>query len=263
MSYWVEVRSSVKRNGKPRLVPLEEVSCLTGFRSVYAYDDKIAEQIREMGSTLGLRGSPVFSNVLLVDFDNTPADDLVQYLRSNGIAFELYHSGGRSEHLHISIVPMYGPEVPYSQKEWIKKHAPTADISFYHPGGQFRLPRTFHEKNPGHRKELIAVYEGKLLSIPTTVRKIHAIKLEDASAEDYSRLLITPAAEGHRRPGLWLRATMAAELGIHFEDAVAHLLEWNNSYSNPPHQADVIYKQVQSAFIRTGRLYGEAECQMA
>jgi hypothetical protein len=256
--WFVEIRSTVKRSGAPRLVPLETVEQYTGFRSVFAVSAEVAEIIRESGGTSYMRGVPVYSDVLLVDFDDCDPTYFIDYLRSQEISFSTFRSGNRSIHVHANIQPMYGPNVPHSQKAWVKKHAPNADTSYFHQAGQFRLPRTYHEKNPGHRKELIELHPGKLLVIPeATQPKLRTRANGMVRAEDLVSLLTTPVSQGGRRPHCWLIAVTAADLGMDFEETIDLVSNWNTAFSDPPHDPSTLIKQCEAAYERQGRLYNE------
>lgn len=255
--YYVEIRSTVRRSGKPKLVPLADLDKYTGFRSVYAYTAEVAEEILADGGTKFMRGTPVYSDVLLMDFDDHDPTEFRELLISNNIAFEEWDSGNRSVHFHVPIVPMYGPNVPNSQRAWVKKHAPTADISFYHPAGQYRLPRTYHAKNAGKCKSLVAEYPGDLLQIdeivPSSIPKFAAT---EGCEEDFFANLLVRQESGHRRPHIWLLATMAAESGVEFDTAVECIRWWNDKFCSPPHDDSVILSQTESAYRRISQKYG-------
>lgn len=252
--YYVEVRSSVRRVGPPRLVPLDQVGQHRGFRSVVAYDETVANLIREQGGTANLRGQPVYADTLFMDFDSHSPDEFLAWLATSGLEHTIWDSGGRSVHVHIPMRPVFGPWVTDSMKEWTKQHAPTADISFLHPAGQYRLPYTFHAKHAGKSKQLVSSREGALLELVPTDREVFAASDQPSvGKEEFIRMLMQAVGEGHRRPRAWLLATMAAECGLEFEDAVEHLLWWNSKLVDPPHEADTIIKQCESAYRRMAR----------
>lgn len=257
--YWIEVRSTIQRVGPPRLVPLADVGKYTGFRSVCAYDDETAELIREQGSTRFLRGRPVYADVLLVDFDNTDPSPFRNYLRSAGLAFEEYDSGNRSAHFHIPLVPIFGAWVPEAMKRFMKEHGPTADMSFYHPAGQYRLPGTYHAKRPGRCKTLIAKSDGQPLTLepPLKHKELSFEFAENEDAEAQLFLLITQAkGEGHRSMHLWRIAATAAEAGRTFDEALEHMRFWNSRFAAVPHDDSVLQKHCESAFRRQARKVG-------
>ena len=153
--YLYEVRTTKIRKAAIQLVPYSELSNYQGFRSMYGYTQETADLIMETKSTAGLDGAPVYSDLLLVDFDNNEdaahamADELRAY---DWVKFD---SGGRSIHLHIRINPMFGANVPHIQKLWMFQNFPKADLSIYKTAGIYRLANTIHEKNPGRAKKVL------------------------------------------------------------------------------------------------------------
>ena len=257
-SVWVEVRSSVRRSGPPRLVPLAEVHQHTGFRSVYAFDEATTNKIRQERHTSNMRGTAVFADTLFVDFDNCDGSGLIAHLTAEGIAFERWSSGGRSIHLHIPIVPVFGSWVPFAMKSWMRERAPEADLSFYHPSGVYRLPGTYHFKHPGRRKELIDVFEGRTLVLPEVdPEQFSVMELEEmGGTEDLFCLLTQHTGEGHRRPRAWKIATLAAESGVDFEEALVLMAWWNSRCCTPPHSSQVLHSQCEQAYRRVFRRQG-------
>lgn len=257
--YWVEIRSGVRRSGKPKLVPLSEVHKHTGFRSVFAYDDVTAAVIRDTGSTRGLNNISVYCDVLLLDFDGRDSDDFEKYLQSLGVGYERADSGNRSDHYHIPIRPIEGTTVPAACKDWVHKHAPTADLSFYHPSGQYRLTGTFHAKRPGHRKEIIRVVQGPPLELPAAVsRPPIALSFGDerdtSSAQQFTELMLKPynPAIG-RRPHLFQLAITGFDAGMD-EDAVLDACRWwNENMSGAPHDDTAVVTQVSGALKYAAR----------
>jgi hypothetical protein len=250
MNLWVEIRASIRRSGPPRLVPLAEVSAHTGFRSIVAYDDAVAAQIRQQGSTANLRTCEVYADTLFMDFDSHDPTEFRAWLQATGLGYEEYNTGGRSVHFHIPMAPIKGAWVTIAMKAWTRKHAPTADISFLHNAGMYRLPGTFHSRNPGRRKVLVCRKDGPLLELSKPGRETFSAYPGTGSHEELFLLLTQAVGEGHRRPRAWLLATMAAECGMEFDEAVEHLLWWNSKFVDPPHEAQTIINQIESAYRR-------------
>jgi hypothetical protein len=254
VSYWAEIRTAVRRTHAPRLVPLDQVDQHTGFRSVFAYDDATAERIREQGGTGGLRNVPVYADTLFLDFDGHDPSEFREWLLGSGLSGFEFDSGNRSVHFHIPMQPVFGAWVPRACKLWVKKHAPTADISFYHPAGVYRLEGTYHPKQPGRCKTLTGMWGGEALVLPEPAAERFApAAAEETTPEQFYTMLLQSVAEGGRRPRAWLLATMAAECGMSFDEATDHLLWWNQHHCHPAHSADAIIKQVESAYRRLAR----------
>lgn len=260
MTYFVEIRTTVKRNGPPRLVPLADVGKYRGFRSVFAYDEDGAKRIREQGGTKDLRGLPVYADFVLIDFDGKDPTEFRAWLHQSGLAYEEYDSGNRSVHYHIPLVPIFGPWVPAAVKAWVKRRAPDADISFYHPAGQFRLTGTYHFKQPGRRKELLDRRDGERLVITEASVPEWTYELQDYQEEGMEHnlymLLTQKKSEGGRRHHAFLIGVTAAEAGVDIDEAWEHLLWWNETFASPPHQPEDLRPQLESAYRRLARKVG-------
>lgn len=242
------------------MVRLSELDGYTGFRSVFAFSTGVAERIRAEGSTSGLRDEAVYADTLFVDFDSSDGANFRDYLIANGIAFERWHSGGRGTHFHIPIQPIYGSWVPRACKEWLRERAPDSDLSFFHQAGMYRLPGTFHAKRPGQFKHLLASSDGETLQIKApaaaALARLAAAPDAETTREQFFLMLTERKGEGHRRPFIWRLATVAAEIGMEFDEAVEHLAFWNDNYCEPPHELDVLVKQAESAYRRLARRTG-------
>ena len=263
MQYYCELRRTLRRDGPIQLVPLDDLQYLTGFRSVYAYTEEVARTILEAKTTSILRGQPVYSDMLLIDFDAFDPAEFRKLLLRNGIAFQVWDSGNRSIHFHIPIVPMFGPDVPSMQKAWVKQHAPDADISFYHAAGIYRLPGTYHAKNPGHCKKLLEERSGSALEITATsagwTPRTGPILRDESRLEDFNTGLLKAVGEGGRRPYVWKLATIGAEAGLTFDEVVEKISWWNSHLCHPPHSQDAIIKQIESAFRRLERIHATSD----
>ena len=254
--YFVEVRPAVRRSGAPHLVPLEEVYRWTGFRSVFAYDEATAQTIIELGSTAHLRGVPVYADTLFVDFDKSDGSTLIAALTEQGIGFERWHSGGRSIHLHVPLVPVYGEWVARACKKFVKQHCNDADLTFYHNAGMYRLARTFHPKYPGRMKVLLETRPGRLLEITQPLvnnRPMGPMIIEGASREDFMIALTERKDEGGRRPHIWRLAVMGLEAGIEYYEILEHLQWWNLHFCSPMHADQTLINQLDQACIYVSR----------
>lgn len=257
--YLVEIRPGVRRMGKPKLVPLADVGNYTGFRSVFAYPPETAEIIELQGGTQGLRGFEVYADTILMDFDDHDPVEFRQLLISEQIAHEIYDSGGRSIHVHIPLdEPVCGSWVPAAMKQWVLRYAPTADISFYSPSGQYRLPGTFHAKHPGKCKTLISSMKGRMIRLEEPEYKPNAPIHEDdeVTEEDLFAELTSKKSVGGRSMQLWKIATKAGQLGKTEEQALDLMRFWNSHAATPPHDEEVLINQLNSAYKRLRRRTG-------
>lgn len=252
MTYFVEIRSTVQRRGRPRFVPLTEVGRYRGFRSVFAYSSELVERIEAIGAMRNLRGESVYADTLFMDFDGHDPAAFRLWLQSSGLGWEEYDSGNRSVHFHIPIEPVHAPWLPAAMKAWTRQHAPTADTSFLHPAGQYRLPGTYHAKQPGRRKQLVQIGLGVplVLERPAVLPPLGPIDASDSSREQFYSMLLVSRGEGQRRPWLWQAATVGAEAGLSADEVLAGLLTWNTHLCQPAHDAGIVIKQVESAFRR-------------
>ena len=236
-----EIRASVRRNTQIRLVRASELSEYTGFRSVYGFDESVSDMIEYLGSTAGLDDFPVYSDVLLVDFDDEwkAADRLAEKLKRWGTGYKRYHSGGRSAHFHIPIRPLKGLDIPHRQKLWMEKHAPRADMSIYNKSSLFRLEGTYHRKYPGECKRLVEEFEGELLEIPKVRRKfIRHSDISTRSPEEaaiwVTRNEMSPAGEGGRNRHCHMLLKRCIEAGYDEDIAAEKAFRWNYKYCSPP-----------------------------
>jgi hypothetical protein len=243
----IEIRSTVTRTGRPKLVPYKDKYNYTGFTSVYGYTEEAVTHIRETRSTRGLSRFPVYSDVLYVDFDDNDAaaEKFEDEHLLGKYKYERYHSGGRSIHFHIPIEPMYGVNVPYSQKLWMEQHAPEADMSIYRHSGLYRLPETYHTKYPGKKKELTAVGVAgdnilRIENRPRTAVPTINDEIEEKGKEYFhmilGKLLNTRIDEGGRHPHAY-KIAMAGRTSGKTRDYTRRLLGmWNNDNCYPSKQ---------------------------
>ncbi len=247
-----EVRNRLMRSGPPVLVPYEELSQYTGFRSVYGYGPEAAGQIREQGHTANLTGLPVYSHMLLVDFDDQPEAGYAMANALKDYDWVLFDSGGRSLHLHVLIEPMEGSDVPQLQKQWMRERFHKADMSIYKTAGIYRLPGTQHEAT-GRMKHVIKYNEpGKLLKIEATLPE--APKVTFSSDEDLDtmlmRLMDTDISKGTvgRNNHIYKIARVGQRLGLAMEDSFKMAMQWNQDKCYPALERSGIEATVRSAY---------------
>ncbi len=271
-----EHRLTTQRMGPVKLVTKEELEELRGFRSVYAFYEDAIKHIEDTNTTAGLAGFELYSDTLLVDFDNQPeaAEEFEFYLKAmipansgmivldppTNFAYEKYDSGGRSIHFHVPIEPMHGTNIPESQKEFMKKIAPLADMSVYKTSGMFRLNGTFHHKHRGKFKHLLYKVEGYLLRIPTIkpqvfrLPSVNNIIPQDTDLEYVlMRLLTTKVVEGTigRNNHIFKIAALCKDLGMVPDECMKLIMNWNLEYCTPPLQITGINSTINSAYRKT------------
>lgn len=247
----IEIRSMTYRVGSPKLVPYKDRYNYKGFTSMYGYSPEIANHIKNTNSTKGIGKFPVYSDTLFLDFDNNEAaaNEFRDKLMDNNYSFTRYHSGGRSIHFHIPIVPMYSINTPKAQKEWVEKFIDGADLSIYRHGGIYRLPGTYHVNNPGHYKKELDGFMGNLLEIGLPVPKpvVMSSKGEDNPEFYYSifgKLLHMSIGEGGRNPHMYKMGMAARSAGIEHIEALKLINMWNTDNCNPPKEEWEVAKLV-------------------
>jgi hypothetical protein len=249
--YMVEIRPSTVRRGKLKLVPLEERFKHIGFTSVYAFPSEVAGRALEIGNTRGLAGCAVYSDTLFVDFDDNEeaADRFRDFLVSSNVSFGRYHSGGRSIHFHVEIEPMLGVNVPYSQRSWIEDYAPNADTAIYTHAGMYRLPGTYHAKNPGRKKIQLEQHHGYPLHIPSKPRLDIGLVEADRNYRRFLGILLCQTAyEGGRQIHSYKICAAGRTAGMTQEEVEELLLAWNESHCVPPREEYELKSQLERVF---------------
>lgn len=246
----VEHRRHIRRKCQPSWIDVGQIHNLRGFRSVYEYD---YELVKDFDTTRYLNSLPAYSDTLFVDFDNAreAADGYWRQLQADNISATKWDSGNRSIHLHIDIKPMYGELVPQIQKAWVKANMPEADNSYLQSAGMFRLPGTFHSKNPGHMKHMLDSIESDnrlTVEMPNVLPSLR----KEADTIDHVRwslrLLDMEAHEGGRTPHLFKLVYALKSSGESLDIILKEALFWNKNYAYPPHPDQYIANKVYEIF---------------
>jgi len=257
MIWMVEHRATTRRLGPPRFVPLDSIEFCRGFRGVYAHPAHIAAMATEQRHMRGLVGSDLYSDTLFLDFDNNPdaAARFASHLTEMGVGYQQFDSGNRSVHFHVPIVTMIGPAINLAQRDWVKRHAPGADVTFYHPAGLYRITGTFHVKNPGHCKHLTDQMAGAKLEIPAwTGAMPKPVSSIEADMEDREGLLAAllkkEVGEGERTPHLYKIVRTARSLGFTYSEVIEDCHYWNAHNAHPSHDPTYVEKKVTEIWGR-------------
>jgi hypothetical protein len=253
-----EHRVTKVRRGAPKLVTEAALEACRGFRSVYGWPEDAVKYVLDTGRTAGLKYFDVFSNVLLLDFDNNPeaASSAQRYLLDNKYTHTMWDSGGRSIHFHIKIEPMQGRMVPPSQKAFVSNNFPGADLSFYNASGMYRLPNTAHEKNPGRYKQMIGHCYGKTMLVPTRemtplFASAKIVEEEDKSGLDslLTYMMFVCVSEGDGRNNHAFKiAKICRDLGYEIENAMDIVETWSSGCANPSLEHGEVETTVRSAY---------------
>lgn len=239
MSWYVEIRRTVCRYGDIEFTALPLSGNERGFRSIFAFDEAFTE-ILVNKTLVDSKNAVLYSDILFVDFDSDEGvQEFAHLLVDLGVSFELYSTGRRGKHFHIPIVPMTGIGLGYSHEAWVKEHTKYADFTIYSPRSIIRLPGTWHEKSPGHRKECIYKQEGDTLNIP----KIDKSPKPTYSTSNYTGIrnisdfwlkVMKKQCSPGRNEGLVILGAIAAQCGISYEEGVDAAKWWALTKCDPP-----------------------------
>lgn len=236
---WAYTTPTVKRGRiiAQRFVPVTALADERGFRSTYCYLEAEVDIVLANESFKNLRTLSVVSEELFLDFDDKPIDAEIcgANLRYSGLAYSKFKSGNRSIHYHVPLVRMEGPNVPYSQREWVREHIVGADLSPYTVSGLWRLPLTWHEKNPGHRKEQVDSNVGERLLLPLLTPRVRLINTGEQVAPSYKLKLALQDSQGlgGRRVHAWRIGVLAYDAGWDYAQTYKTLLDWNDRCCKP------------------------------
>ena len=249
--YWSEYCSKVFSR-KGTMVPLKQLSKLTGFRSVYLFTENDAKCIKKSNSSSGMGKYEVFSNELFFDFDGedafSKADNIFQTSKDYyNFNVSMWFSGSKGYHVIIKIEDMYGLDVPYSQKLFVQETfgKDYCDESIYKHSALIRLPNTIHQKT-GKRKVLVKEHKGsELLHIPYVNKPIQ----ENFNNVEYTpstvvfleliRLMEKDVGIGQRHMSMFTLAGMLAGVGYKYETILDILENLNASFEEPKSKAEV------------------------
>lgn len=251
MTYYFEIRSSKERVGAPVLIPASKLTLTTGFRSVYGFTEETAEHIKQTRSTAGLKGTPVYAEEILIDFDDQydEANKFRESLIKDNISFTAYDSGNRSVHFHVPHAPICEEWVPLAHKQWVLSRTKLADTSFYHAVGMFRLPLTVHEKT-GKLKLVVDSHEGALLTLtkPAKPERITSLKADSSGKLKHRFFLNLTKRVGSGGRSTHVSCMLARDayrLGLSEDECFAQVKKWNDNFASPPHSDDTLRSKIE------------------
>lgn len=260
MNVLYEYRPGLKRMGPPKLLSKNALTSVVGFTSVFGFPDYAQEHIKSSKSTANMHNVDLYCDLLYLDFDNDPdaEDKAEQWLNSEGIKYNIYHTGNRGKHFHIPIKPLSGRGLPYKLKQWVASYFPNADLSIYKPSGIIRLPNTPHIKNPGSFKKCINRYDGVLLDIDkyetNTTFEFNAHHHDDdldpqEIAEKVLLYVFQLVSEGGRNEHLNKIIWACKNGNLDRETCEKFVTFWNNNYCIPKQNDNECQYRIQ-------RMYG-------
>jgi len=231
--------------------PREDVLKMTGFRSVYALSQPDALTVRKQGNSRGIGRFPVFSQELLLDFDNGYDEECkkaVQWAKDHDVSYSLYESGKKGMHLEMLAVPKYSVHVPHSQQMFVQNVMKVqADESLYRPASLYRLPGTKHQTT-GRPKKRVESRCGNAIIDYEIVEKRMKFDLKGvgeahqlAFALDLvSRRLTTPPVRGRRYQSMWAMAKQLKDAGCSATVILELVLKVNESWGSDAKEASEI-----------------------
>lgn len=252
-----EHRFNQVRSGSVNLLPYEAAHTQPGFISVFGYPEEAQQHILGTNTTAGLRGVPLYCDLIYLDFDDNEqgAADAEHTLQRLGLHYELFSTGrpGRY-HFHIPAAPLLRSDVPFRVMSWVTQNFHGTDNSLYKTSGIIRTEGTFHNKAPGKRKEWLRTGEGCLVDIMTATRDVmpRVFTAQDSSdaeaAEVLENLWVEPCYEGGRNRQVYRRAYLAKIAGIDLCRAEELLKSWNELMVHPPLYEGEVVTTVRSAY---------------
>jgi hypothetical protein len=235
------------------MVPIEdlpklEASSDAGFRSVYEYSDADAKEIQAAGTSKNFARFEQHSSTLFIDLDNGEKDlpRLKQWIGDSKANVDLYTSGSKGYHAHVSITPMLGTNVPASQANFAAGLGIEVDPSLYRPGSLIALPGRLHAKTR-KRKTLVERIVGQPIEIPLVEvkAKLDFSKytecegtLQQVLQEMYC-LTASPPKNGNRYQSLSWLAKLGSRAGITPYAMFTFLQELNKSWPQPKPQDEL------------------------
>ncbi len=256
-----EWASKVDRRGG-RMLPVSLMSsmeCLgdPGFRSVYLFNAKDAELIKESGSSAGFANYETTSECLFIDLDDGDIQlpQLESKLQELGLGYEVWASGGKGYHFHIRQKLVTGFDVPYSQKVFVDNLGIKYDPSIYQPNSLIALPNRKHPRT-GKRKSKVKTVEGNelMLELKETPKNHFSYTVIEESSESQKVLalsmlvgLVKEPDTGKRHITLWRTAKTMAAAGFSYDFTVSAVMEITASWKNQKSQEETL-KPLKAAY---------------
>lgn len=223
-------------------------NCTSGYCSLYYFSEPDAKKIMSSQSSKGLNKYGVFSNRLVLDYDNGDASiwgDLPKLLRLKA-PLRVYTSGGKGYHVEIQTKLMKGSHVPYSHRVFVEKLNVDVDLGLYRHDRILSNSGRIHPKTGNPKKPIVEIFSGTPLTIPETIPiKKHAVPinssrlmLHQAAARMHSALNFDPNV-GKRHITLWGIAKDFHLAGLDFETTLNLMYALNKAWSNPKKDSEV------------------------
>jgi hypothetical protein len=249
----------------PTLYNVNDFEGLTGFTTVYQFNEEVATHIMSQwsekhqcyGSFVGLAASqlPVATDTLIADFDQDKesAMKFIDFLKMLGVGFNVWDSGGSDKgtgwasdryHIVVDAVWKESPNVPFSQLRWMEDWAnscgATFDKSVYRAASLIRLPGTIHHRT-GNPKSHIVGYKGHKLDYDLGEKPESRAAPQDEREilQCLWRQLLREQEPGGRRFTVWKITSNAKKLGWDVDKIYEHLKYWNSRLNQPLSESEL------------------------
>jgi hypothetical protein len=233
-----------------------------GFASVYAFTEQDARLVRERGHSRGLAEFEVWADKVAIDIDTGDEGlrPVLAILDAEGLAYEVWLSGGKGYHVYTPHSPILDKRLPHSHGAYVKSLGITCDLSLYQPSRVLRLPGTIHPVT-GKRKQFVERKPGKMATFPLLEAPAFNFspRLSEKSVEHAMLRVLSlitnppPSGQGKRHTLLWGAAKDFAEAGTPYLTALGILLEVNRSWQKPKP-----FEKVEAAVVQA---YRQAGCE--
>ena len=240
-----------------KFTPTADLEGLTGFRTIAQWNEVDIGLAQAAGTIKALKDVPCVIDTLFVDFDNQERDAIRfrDWLKSELLTYEMWDSGGRSQHFHIPIVPLHSADAPSSLKQFMKVHCRNLayDSSIYAYTSLFRLPNTEHAKT-GRKKTLLEANGIDILHIdlkqPERYENLIITDIDEfnLTMSRYGNLLQNSPDEGNRSITLWSIAKSFCEVGLSYETTEELLFKLNDSWGDAGKEYAKVLSQLKYAY---------------
>jgi len=218
-------------------IPQETLINKTGFQSVFGYQNLQRGAIPKAGNTT------LFTDKIFIDVDSLEksASILANRLKDQEVNHEVWFSGSKGYHFVINVIPMVGPCIDQSVKQFITNNFSDiqgVDTSMIHTRGLIRLPGTKH-RDTGKKKTLVDIFEcDRPIEVPTGVIKFPEVFTIPEDPHEAAEVAFTtivraykfPATAGKRTVTFWRIAKTLDEAGYTANETFDILHKINRSW---------------------------------
>jgi hypothetical protein len=231
-----------------------------GYSSVYWFSRDDALEVRASEHSGNFSRFAAGSDALAIDIDDGEAGlkTALAILDREGLAYEIWTSGGKGYHLILPHEFVYDRRLPFSHRTVVEQLGLTCDLSLYQHGRVISLPGRIHPQT-GRRKTFCEAKDGTMINIPMFEPPPYMFNPPPTDKNfvmwlyQVTRLAEAEPAPGNRHTRLWSAAMTAAEIGLDQDLTQQLLIEVNNSWKVPKHESEVI-RAVSQAYQRTSSL---------